>query len=61
MDYMAELEALRTGKRDELVITPAEFMAFQVVYREYQYKTQIVGEAHRGGEVHYHRQVNEEN
>ena len=28
-------------------------MAFQPVFYNYEYKNQIVGAAHRGGEIHY--------
>ncbi len=52
-DYQAALEDLRTGKVEELVITPDEFMAFQPVFYNYEYKNQLVGAAHRGGEIHY--------
>lgn len=55
VDYQAQLEALRQGEKEELVITPDEFMEFQKAYRNYQYKGQISGDARRGGEIHYHK------
>lgn len=54
-DYLAKLEQLRKGKIDELIVTPDDFLDFQTAYRTYQFKTQITGDAHRGGEIHYHR------
>ncbi|WP_137598146.1 hypothetical protein [Paucilactobacillus kaifaensis] len=53
-DYQQLMEDLRTGKIDSFVITPEEFMAFQVQYRANQFRQEIVGTAKRGGEIEYH-------
>ena len=53
-DYRQLLEDLRAGKIEEFVVTPAEFMDFQTIYHDYEYRTQIEGKAERGGELHYH-------
>ena len=41
-DYRQLLEDLRAGKIEEFVVTPAEFMDFQPIYHDYEYRTQIV-------------------
>lgn len=53
-DYRQLLDDLRAGKIEEFVITPEEFMQFQPIFHDYEYRTQIVGKAERGGELHYH-------
>ena len=47
-DYRQLLEDLRAGKIEEFVVTPAEFMDFQPIYHDYEYRTQIEGKAERG-------------
>lgn len=53
-DYRQLLEDLRAGKIEEFVVTPEEFMDFQPIYHDYEYRTQIEGKAERSGELHYH-------
>ena len=53
-DYQAQLEQLRNGEIEELIIKPDQFMAFQKVFQAYPYRSQIEGDAKRGGEIHYH-------
>lgn len=53
-DFAAQLEQLYEGQIDELVIHPDQFMEFQKVFQKYAYRSQIEGDAKRGGEIHYH-------
>ncbi|KIS02726.1 hypothetical protein [Paucilactobacillus wasatchensis] len=53
-DYQQMMADLRAGKIDSFVITPEEFMAFQIKYRADKFRQEIVGTAKRGGEIEYH-------
>lgn len=53
-DYQQLMADLRAGKIDSFVITPEEFMAFQIQYQANQFRQEIVGTAKRGGEIEYH-------
>ena len=40
-DYRQLLEDLRAGKIEEFVVIPEEFMDFQPIYHDYEYRTQF--------------------
>lgn len=52
-DYQQLLEDLHDGKIDQFEITPENFQDFQPIFHAYAYRTQIVGQAHRGGTLTY--------
>lgn len=52
-DYQQLLEDLYHGKIDHFEITSDNFQDFQPIFHAYAYRTQIVGEAHRGGTLTY--------
>lgn len=52
-NYQQMLDDLRDGKITEFEIKPAEFQTFQPIFHSYPYRTQIEGEAHRGGALTY--------
>ena len=45
------LDDLRNKKIDHFVITPENFQQFQPIFHSYAYRSQIEGEAQRGGKV----------
>lgn len=47
-DFEQALTRLATGELTELVVQPADFMAFQQAYRESDLRTRIIGQARRG-------------
>lgn len=53
-DYQQLMTDLRDKTIDSFVITPDEFMTFQVQYRADKFRQEIVGTAKRGGEIEYH-------
>lgn len=53
-DYQNQLDQLCNGEIEQLVIKPDQFMAFQKVFQTYPNRSQIEGDAKRGGEIHYH-------
>ena len=55
MDYHAELNALRDGKKDAFVVTPETFPAFQKALASYDYQNAIRGVAGHDGKVTYQR------
>lgn len=59
-DYQQLLEQLRTKEIDALEITTAEFMDFQRVLSNYNYRKNVVGTAKRGGGATYHYQETSE-
>lgn len=56
VDYLTQLDELRSGKRDEIHVTPEEFSAFRQVWTNYPARKEIVGMAGRGGGITYHYQ-----
>ncbi|GAB6093650.1 hypothetical protein [Furfurilactobacillus curtus] len=52
-DYSALLEGLRSGDRQELTVTPDQFMDFQQALMSYEFRQRIVGQASRGGTITY--------
>ncbi|MFB9769713.1 hypothetical protein [Lactiplantibacillus modestisalitolerans] len=48
------MEDLRTGKRESFTVDPADFMAFQQAYMQYEYRKRIIGMADLEGHVVYH-------
>lgn len=59
-EYVKQLEQLASGDLAELVVQPADFMAFQQAYRDSDLRTKISGQALRGGEIHYRMRANDE-
>ena len=47
------LDDLRNKKIDHFVITPENFQQFQPIFHSYAYRSQIEGEAQRGGKIIY--------
>lgn len=56
-EYAAQLQQLAAGEIEELVVQPADFMAFQQAYRDSDLRTKVIGRALRGGVVHYRRRA----
>lgn len=52
-DYPALLEELRSGDRQELTVTPDQFINFQQALMNYEFRQRIVGQASRGGNITY--------
>lgn len=50
-DFVRQLADLRDGKIEELLVEPDNFMAFQQAYRESSFRSQIEGQAGRGGQI----------
>lgn len=59
-DYAQQLEDLKMGKVEELVITPETFTAFQAVWTNFPNRKEFIGTADREGIIHYRYQSNEE-
>ncbi|MEY8442451.1 hypothetical protein AALA17_07440 [Lactobacillaceae bacterium 24-114] len=59
-DYEQLLEDLHDGKIKEFEIKPEEFIEFQPIFHAYQFRTQISGEAHRGGTLTYRLKSSEQ-
>lgn len=53
MDYQSKLDQLWDQKIDQLEVKPDEFMNFQEVFRNHSHRSQIRGEAQRGGTILY--------
>ncbi|WP_155286530.1 hypothetical protein [Lacticaseibacillus zhaodongensis] len=53
-DYKRLLDQLKSGELKELRVKPDDFMAFREVWNNYPGRTEIVGSAHRGGDIVYH-------
>jgi len=53
MDYQSGLDQLWNQEIDQLEVKPDEFMKFQEVFRNYGHRSQIRGEAQRGGTILY--------
>ncbi|NMV54152.1 hypothetical protein FOL88_04090 [Lactobacillus reuteri] len=47
------LDDLRNKKIDHFIITPENFQQFQPIFHSYAYRSQIEGEAQRGGKIIY--------
>ncbi|WP_283584270.1 hypothetical protein [Limosilactobacillus difficilis] len=54
-DFHQKLEELRLKKIDSFTVNPDDFMEFQRVFHDYEYRTQIEGDAGRKGIISYHR------
>lgn len=54
-DFHQKLEDLRLKKIDSFTVTPDNFMEFQRIFHDYEYRTQIEGDAGRKGIITYHR------
>lgn len=53
--FQQKLDDLVNKKIDEFTVTPDTFQQFQAIFHDYEYRTQIVGKAERGGTIHYRR------
>lgn len=53
-NFQQKLDDLINKKIPEFTVTPETFQAFQTVFHDYEYRTQIVGKAERGGTIRYH-------
>ena len=53
-DYQTLLDRLHAGEITEFEIETAEFMDFQKILLNYNYRKNVVGTAKRGGGVIYH-------
>ncbi|HIW70316.1 MAG TPA: hypothetical protein H9876_02900 [Candidatus Limosilactobacillus merdipullorum] len=52
-DFKQQLDDLISNKTKEFTVTPETFQEFQAVFHDYEYRTQIVGKAERGGTIKY--------
>ncbi|SEM69946.1 hypothetical protein SAMN05216431_1079 [Ligilactobacillus sp. WC1T17] len=53
-DYAKLLDDLKAGKIDSFEISKEEFMDFQPVFMESNFRKRVIGEAKRGGGATYH-------
>ncbi len=58
-DFKQQLDDLISKKSKEFTVTPETFQEFQAVFHDYEYRTQIVGKAERGGVIKYHLKESE--
>lgn len=52
-DFKQKLDDLINKKTKEFTVTPDTFQEFQAIFHDYEYRTQIVGKAERGGKIRY--------
>jgi hypothetical protein len=52
-NFQQQLDDLINKKIDEFTVTPETFQDFQSVFHDYEYRTQVVGKAERGGTIKY--------
>lgn len=52
-NFQQQLDDLVNKKIDEFTVTPETFQEFQAVFHDYEYRTQVVGKAERGGTIKY--------
>lgn len=58
-DYQKLLEELHTGQIEEFEIDTDEFMDFQKILMNFNYRKNVVGTAKRGGGARYHYERSE--
>ena len=58
-DYQQLLEELHTGQIEEFEIDTDEFMEFQKILMNFNYRKNVVGTAKRGGGARYHYERSE--
>lgn len=58
-DYQKLLEELHAGQIEEFEIETAEFMEFQKILMNFNYRKNVVGTAKRGGGARYHYERSE--
>lgn len=53
-DYANLMARLKSGDLDEFTVEPADFMAFQTAYMQFESRKRIVGQAEKNGKIIYH-------
>jgi hypothetical protein len=52
-DFLKELEAVRSGEVESFELDPNEFNDFYLVWNDYRFKSDIVGNAKKLGKIDY--------